>query len=702
MSSEIQTKLEYDEHTQNIIKTRYLIGNETSMEDVFRRVAKEVSKIEADKEKWETEFYNMMVSQKFIPNSPLLWGAGTKNSPFACYVLGIQDSRESIFQTLKEAVEIESKGGGVGFNFSNLRPDGSLISTTGGRASGPCSFMEVFDKTMGEVVKQGKRGGAMMAVLWYWHPDIEKFVTAKQNNGNLKHFNISVMVDDYFMKKVEEDGEITLNHPYGEGSPNQGKKIKAKELWIGWLTMAWQYAEPGILFFENINRNQLVDYTIETTNPCGEQALPEYGVCNLGHINLAKLVDPDTGIFDFKEFKLLIRNGVRFLDNVIDIANYPIKQVKKRSFDERRVGLGIMGFADACILKNIKYGSVECLAFIEDIGKVWESESIKVSEELAKEKGASEYVIKCCKDNKVNLRRNVCIRTIAPTGTASMFAGCSSSVEPNFAFEYQRTDTTGSSAIVAPICKHKENPRISSDVWIKAYDVSPMEHLSVQATWQKYVDSAVSKTINAPSDIPSEEVGKVYMEAWRSGCKGITFYRDGSIQGQVLTLEDRLVPKRPKVIDCRIFMTSVKGSKWCIVLGLLNEKPYEVFAIPAQFSNTLAETGTIIKVKSGYYEMKSNGDTLNLSKEHISHEQAEICRLVSLSLRHGVPNHFIVEQLEKSSGDMQAMSRAIARCIKRYIPDGTRVNGSCENCGGKLIRQEGCVRCSQCTWTKCS
>ena len=726
--------IQLDKHTQDVLQARYLVGEEKTVEDVFERVARVVSEAErqycqgdASVESWRQHFANMMKQQKFVPNSPLLWSAGVTNNPFACFVLPIEDSRESIFDTLTKAVIIESHGGGVGFNWSNLRAKGSLIKGNGGRSSGLISFMTVYDVAMGEVVKQGKRGGAMIGILecivdknkGVAHPDIEEFILSKRNNKALQHFNISVMVDDLFMKAVEEDGDIVLSHPKSDGTPNQNKVVKAREIWNKLCSNAWEFAEPGLLFIDNMNKGNLRPELLRVTNPCGEVMLPiaetPYGsgggCCNLGSINLAKFVDVETHVFDEKDFRNIVALGVRFLDDVIDIANYSLKSVEYITKEERRLGLGIMGFADACIMMNIRYGSQECLDFIDKVGKIFDEEATITSGKLAHVKGTTAFVKECCEKNGVPVRRNIACTTIAPTGTISMFAQCSAGCEPVFEFEHERNDTIGKSVIFHPLYqKYKDSDKFDKKIWVSSNEVSLIEHVMVQATWQKYIHNNISKTMNAPKTTTLEEVKNAFMLAWKNGVKGITFYRDGSIANQVLSKvtddkdEDNVV-KRPKSLPCEIHKSKVKGSDWCVVLGIYDEKPYEVFAFPEEYMKFKPElVGKITKVTRGNYELESNGDRLIMTKDVMTHEQAEITRLVSMSLRHNVPLHFIVDQLEKSQGQMNCMSRAIARVLKRFVKDGTRVTGMiCPTCGSeKIARYEGCVTCRNCDWKKCA
>jgi ribonucleoside-diphosphate reductase alpha chain len=505
------------------------------------------------------KFHDKMRMLEYVPNSPTMMNAGARLGQLsACFVLPIGDSIDEIFEAVKQTAEIHKSGGGTGFSFSRLRNKDDIVGSTKGVASGPVSFMKIFDTTT-EVIKQGgKRRGANMGILRYDHPDIMEFITSKDSeNTILKNFNISVGMEDEFFEKLDNDGYIELKNP------KSGKiisRVKARTMWDSIITHAWKTADPGLIFLDEINRTNPVKNIsdIEATNPCGEQPLMPYESCNLGSINLAKFVDSSNNI-DWNKLREVIHLSIRFLDNVVDANKFPVKEIEKMTRKTRKIGLGIMGFADMLIVLGIPYDSEEALKVAENVMSFLNTESHNASEKLAEERGVfpgwygSEY------EQKNILMRNSTTTTIAPTGTISIIAGCSSSIEPLFAIAFMRHVLNGqelieSNPLFEEITKRRNifTERLLQDVavtgnlskidlpedikklFVTAHEIDPEWHVLMQATFQKYCDSGVSKTINLPHDASAEDIGKAYRLAKDLHCKGITVYRDRSKNEQVL------------------------------------------------------------------------------------------------------------------------------------------------------------------------
>ncbi|MGP6220142.1 adenosylcobalamin-dependent ribonucleoside-diphosphate reductase [Caldiplasma sukawensis] len=504
------------------------------------------------------KFYKDMVNLKYVPNSPTMMNAGARLGQLsACFVLPVGDSIDEIFEAVKETAEIHKSGGGTGFSFSRLRNKDDIVGSTKGVASGPVSFMKIFDITT-EVIKQGgKRRGANMGILRYDHPDIMEFITSKDaENTILRNFNISVGMDDKFFEALDSDGYIELKNPR---SGKVVSRIKARTMWDTIVTQAWKTADPGLIFLDEINKANPVKHIaeIEATNPCGEQPLMPYESCNLGSINLSKFVKD--GKIDWDELREVIHTSVRFLDNVVDANKFPVKNIEKMTRKTRKIGLGIMGFADMLIQMGIPYDSQEGLSMAEAVMSFLNEESHKASQKLAMERGVfpgwygSEY-------EKKNLpMRNSTTTTIAPTGTISIIAGCSSSIEPLFAIAFVRHVLNGQELVeVNPLFEEETKRRgiysealmqevaktgnlsevnVPEDlkrIFVTAHEIDPEWHVLMQATFQKYCDSGVSKTINLPHDATPDDISRAYRLAKDLHCKGITVYRDRSKTEQVL------------------------------------------------------------------------------------------------------------------------------------------------------------------------
>lgn len=556
-----------------VLERRYLKKDENGRiietpSQMFRRVAGAVAQGEqrygasSDVINQAAEtFYVAMAAGEFLPNSPTLMNAGNPHGQLAaCFVLPIRDELESIFDTLKATALIHQSGGGTGFNFSAIRPEGDLVRSTGGVASGPLSFMKLFDATT-EVIKQGgRRRGANMGMLDVTHPDIERFITLKGDGLTLKNFNISVAVTDRFLRAVSTGGVVDLVNP------RTGKKIgnrKARDLFRQITEQAWASGDPGLVFIDEINRKNPTAHTgrIDATNPCGEQPLHPYESCTLGSINLAKLVGKDG--FDWKKLAILTQLGVRFLDDVIDINTYPLPLVAEITKKHRRIGLGVMGFAEALIALGIPYASPKAIAFADKVMKAVWTEGHKTSQALGRLRGNFPS-FKGSHWQKMGRRhmRNATVTTVAPTGTISIIAGCSSGIEPLFAIAFVRNVMEGTrllevnpqfeiiarrrgfysqdllfhAAQTGNIARAKNVPTSVKKLFQTALEISPTWHVKMQAAFQKWSDNAVSKTINLPEKATIEDVRKAYLLAWKMKCKGITVYRYGTKQEQVLSV----------------------------------------------------------------------------------------------------------------------------------------------------------------------
>ena len=576
----------------NVIKvlaSRYLKKDENGKivetpHEMFQRVAggiaiadKLYGKTDSEIEQTKQEFYDMMVNFDFMPNSPTLMNAGLPLGQLsACFVLPVGDSIEEIFDALKYQALIHKSGGGTGFAFSRLRPKGDRVKGTFGVSSGPVSFMKVFDAATAEIKQGGKRRGANMGILRIDHPDILEFIMLKEREGVLANFNISVAITDKFMQAVKTGDDYDLINPR---NGNPAGRLNARAVWNLIVTMAWKTGDPGLVFIDRINNTASNPVPtlgpVESTNPCGEQPLYPYDSCNLGSINLGNMVT--NGEIDWEKLRATVRKGVHFLDNVIDANRYPIIEIEMMSKRVRRIGLGVMGFADMLVLLGIPYNSTYALKVAESVMKFVTDEGRQMSIELAKERGSfPEFKNSIWAKMGYECMRNSTVTTIAPTGTIAIIAGgCSQGIEPYFAIAYLRAvggslghdlvevsplfeklaiqegfyseDLIKNIAQMPSVQNYGDIPTDLRKVFVTAFDLSPEWHVRMQAAFQKYTDNAVSKTINFPNMATTHDIEKAYMLAYETGCKGITVYRDGSKSFQVLNVGSNAQPNQMSV-----------------------------------------------------------------------------------------------------------------------------------------------------------
>ncbi len=581
----VEDDLKLPLNSVQVLERRYLLKDEKGKvietpSGLFRRVANYLASNEkaygADDETvkhYEEAFYQIMTNFEFLPNSPTLMNAGTPLGQLAaCFVLPVKDNIADIFESVKNQAIIHKTGGGTGFCFSYLRPKGDFVASTAGIASGPISFMSAFDNATNVIRQGGKRRGANMATMHVWHPDIEEFTTMKQTPGVMENFNVSVMVDDKFMKAVESNSEYELINPR-DNEPV--RKISARSLFNLISYSAWKSAEPGLLFIDEINRrNPTPQDLIHATNPCGEVPMPDYESCNLGSINLSKFVELDWSKMNWKKkinwdrLRYVVRLAVQFLDNVIDLNKYPIEQIRKQTLKNRRMGLGVMGFAQMLFRMGVRYDSDLGYEVGEKVMKFINDEARKMSHELGRARGSFPGFKDSPLSKKYDAMRNATCTSIAPTGTISMIGDTSSGIEPVFALSFLKTVRAGQYYYLDPTFERvlkvrglysedlikrvmeegtiqdmDEIPDDIKDVFRVAFDLKPEAHVLMQAAFQKNVELAVSKTINMPADSTVEDVENVYILAWKSGCKGITIYRDTSRSEQVLHVGKKVKTK---------------------------------------------------------------------------------------------------------------------------------------------------------------
>lgn len=610
-------KLKITPNALKVLESRYLRKDENGKlietpSQLFQRVAENVASAEkiynpniTDDELFKTEekFYRMMTSLEFLPNSPTLMNAGSNLQQLsACFVLPVEDAMDSIFGAVKNTALIHQSGGGTGFSFTRLRPKGDRVKSTSGVASGPISFMTVFDSATNVVKQGGKRRGANMGILRVDHPDVLEFITCKDKEGFLENFNISVALTNDFMEAVAKKKKYSLINPR---DGQVWAELDASDVFDKIVKHAWNSGDPGIIFIDRINEANPTPKLgrIEATNPCGEQPLLPYESCNLGSINLLKMLSQKGGKFvvDWDRLREVVRGAVHFLDNVVDMNRYPIPEIEAMTKGNRKIGLGIMAFADMLVKMEISYSSKEAVDLAEKLMKFIDDEGDKASEEIAKKRGVFPNWTDSIFDAKNKRKiRNATTTTIAPTGTIGIIAGVSQGIEPIFALAYTRLSYIGkesekpvelveanplfeevakregfySEELMKKIAHHgtvvgiKEVPKKWQNIFVTAHDITPEWHMKMQAAFQKYTDNAVSKTINYPNEATIEDVKNGYMLAYKLGCKGTTIYRSGSKQLQILNVG---VKKENK--DGEKLKVEEKMEKTELTPELLNPEP---------------------------------------------------------------------------------------------------------------------------------
>ena len=745
-----------------VLRRRYLWKNQDgqvieTQAQMFRRVAKYVAGaeakyggIDAQIKALEDEFCQLMRSSKFLPNSPTLMNAGRENGMLsACFTLPIEDSINGIFDTVKYTALIQKAGGGTGFSLDKLRPTGDIVRSSGGKTSGPISFLRVLSETTNAIQQGAFRRGANMGMMSIDHPDILKFIHAKNDPAAFTNFNFSVKVPDAFMKRLKDDPEAvhivinprtkkryviprslrvascTIDELLSEDQPSD-HCFTLKEIWDMIIESAWATGEPDISFIDCVNRDNPTPHLgqIEASNPCGEQPLLPFEACNLGSINVSKFITVNRGDLNWNSLRDTIKLAVRFLDNVIDVNHYPIPEIEKTTLGNRKIGLGIMGFADTLILLGIVYGSEEAAQFVEKLASFVQEHAHKTSEELAKERG--------CFPNWKGSRwatkhhqpmRNAACTTIAPTGTISMIAGCTGGIEPIFSLAPTRrvlddqefiqlhplVERLGTEegwltnsvrdllAKGIPPLEIPEIPQRLADILVTSHEIEPEWHVRIQAAFQKYTDNAVSKTVNLRSDATVDDVDNVYRLASELGCKGITVYRDNSRENQVIT--DAHKTAQPNT-------------------GMLSPRPRPRKTV-GQTIKSRTGCGTLFisvnKDENGLCEVFAN-----LGKARGCPSQSEAtCRAVSAALRCGVDPRVLIEQLknirclstiarrkDNKNIDVLSCPDAIAQAIEELLGEDcepVRVSpvNRCPDCGHPLRREAGCNVCDECGYSKC-
>ena len=753
--------MQLSKNALTVLEKRYLKKADGEVvetpEDMLHRVAANISAVEktvfgksdAEAAEVEKEFYALMDSLDFVPNSPTLMNAGRELQQLsACFVLPIEDSMESIFETIKNAALIHKSGGGTGFSFSRIRPRNDQVLTTGGVASGPISFMKVFNAATDAVKQGGTRRGANMGILRVDHPDILDFITCKKDNSEITNFNISIGITEEFMRAVDEDGDYDLYNPRTKSHTG---KLKAREVFELIVDMAWKNGEPGIIFLDRMNRNNPTPHVgeIESTNPCGEQPLLPYESCNLGSVNLARMLKGENGKLeiDYDHLRETVRKAVHFLDDVIDANRYPLPMIEEMTKGNRKIGLGVMGFADMLIRMGIPYNSDRAVYIAEKIMRFIDEESKRMSAEMAEERGVFPNFKGSIYDAPGSLPvRHATTTTIAPTGTISIIAGVSSGIEPLYAVSFTRTVMDNNTLIeVHPLFEEvaKEEgfysqelieeitergtvqgvlgvPQHIQEIFVTAHDITPEWHIKMQAAFQKYTDNAVSKTVNFINSATRDDVAQVYRLAYETGCKGVTVYRDGSRDSQVLSTGQ------------------TRGVAAEAVGTALTPRPRPSVTIGVTEKVRIGCGNLYVSVNSDEYGLCEVFTTPGRHGGCASQSEAT-SRLISIALRSGVPVEVIVEQLQgircpaclrREGISVTSCPDAIGKAIKKYLDAEKQgsltaetaaarlLNGplsitasptvkelinmkSCPECGNAIQFESGCVTCAACGYSKC-
>ena len=748
-----------------------------TIEDTWRRVATALAEPEHDAALWAERFYEAMSGFKFLPAGRLVAGAGSGRNVtlFNCFVMGtIPDDMSGIFTHLREAALTMQQGGGIGYDFSTLRPKGAPVKGVGADASGPLSFMDVWDAMCRTIMSAGHRRGAMMATLRCDHPDIEAFIDAKRQPGRLRMFNLSVLATDAFMTAVKEDAPWELTF-----AGTTYKVVRARELWDTIMRSTYAYAEPGVIFIDRINRRNNLHYaeTISATNPCGEQPLPPYGACLLGSVNLAALVrDPFTpeASIDLDELERLVPLAVRMLDNAIDASRFPLDEQTHEARTKRRIGLGVTGLADALILCGARYGSSDAVALSEQWLKTIQRAAYLASTALAAEKGAfplfdkeqylaGETIAALDADVRAQIAqhgiRNALLTSVAPTGTISLFAdNVSSGLEPVFSFSYTRR-------VLMPDGSRKEEEvsdhayrlfrRLKGEhtplpaAFVDAQQLAPADHLVMQATVQKYVDSSISKTINIPVDFPFEQFKGVYLQAYELGCKGCTTYRPNEVTGAVLELKKEAKPEAPKQQQLPLPTPArkpVPGDGYETGVVYMTQplsRPEELPGRTYKIRWPESDHALYITINDILQDGRVRPFEIFINSKNMEHYASTVglTRMISAIFRRGGDVSFVVEELKavfdpRGGAWMEgryvpSLLAAIGDVIEKHLidvgflpskrsatpelnerqvvnlpdppsPGAARRLAQCPKCGeAALIRVENCDQCTSCDYSKC-
>ena len=709
---------------ETVLARRYYLkdaeGNPVeTWETLCHRVAGAVAAVDQDSDSRDSlgeDFFNLIYRMDFLPNSPCLMNAGTDLGQLsACFVLPVEDSMDGIFTAVRNGALVHKTGGGTGYSFSRLRSKNASVRSTQGVASGPLSFAAVFDAATETIKQGGKRRGANMGVLRIDHPDIMDFISAKEDQNRFNNFNFSVAITDAFMQAVEDDADYDLIEPSTKAVT---ATLNARAVFEKIVDLAWHNGEPGVLFIDAANRANMTPQLgeFEATNPCGEQWLLPYESCNLGSINLANFVRK--GEVDYKRLKSVARTATHFLDNVIDCNRFPIPEIAEMTLKTRKIGLGIMGLHDMLIQLEIPYGSEEGRQLAAKVMRFVRDAAEERSIELAAGKGPFPAYDPAC--NHYPARRNAALTSIQPTGTVSMIADCASGCEPYYSIVMVKHVMDGDRLILVnkyfeqiakaegfysdelmskvadsgTVIGHPEIPEKWQAVFRTAQDIKPEDHIRMQGILQQNgVDSSISKTINLPNSATRDDVKLSYITGYQLGCKGLTVYRDGSRDSQVLNTRDSskkeetaivstsgpVKKKLPDILDAKRYKLKDQDQKsvYIIVCFDENEKPMEVFA-KFPFDNR--------------FDLKDKSTMWTTT-----------CRLVSLALRFNVPMDEIIKQLDRSSGHMLDLPAQLSKLFKSFLA-GTQQGFSsiCPECSGRLVFEEGCETCRSCGYSKCS
>ena len=727
---------------------------EQTVQDTWRRIAKALSEVETEPKKWETIFYNALTDFKFLPAGRITAGSGTKRNVtlFNCFVMGvIPDSMSGIFDMLKEAALTMQQGGGIGYDFSTIRPKGSLVKGIAADASGPVSFMDVWDSMCRTIMSAGSRRGAMMATMRCDHPDIEEFIAAKSDSQKLRMFNLSVLVTDAFMDAVKkgEDWKLIYNNKVYS-------VIKAADLWDQIMRATYNFAEPGVIFIDRINATNNLSYceTITATNPCGEQPLPPYGACLLGSINLAKLVEQPfdkNAYLDVSQLEDLVSTAVRMMDNVIEVSQFPLEAQKLEAKNKRRIGLGVTGLADALLMVGLRYGSDEAVKKTEKWMKTIALSAYKASINLAEEKGAfplfdpekfivSGKMIQMDEDVKQAVHkfgiRNALLTSIAPTGTISLYAGnVSSGIEPVFAYSYKRKVLQNDGSHVeeevvdyaVQLWRDKFGNAPLPDFFVSAQNLTPADHVKMQAAAQKWVDSSISKTINCPEDISFDDFKEVYIQAYDTGCKGCTTYRPNEVTGSVLSAASEEKSSSDQEVNGDIIYMSEPLDR----PSTLDGNTYKLKWPDSEHAIYVTINDIIVNDKRRPFEVFINS-------KNMEHFAWTVCltRMISAVFRRGGDVSFVVDELKAvfdprggawvGGKYIPSILAAIGGILEEhmmkigFIKDSdtslfhkssevTKVENlklsrqkSCTSCGKFDLQMiEGCMTCRSCGYSKC-